>query len=138
MQVSEGRELLDPPLLRLENEAGNAYLSMLTTLYSEGLSSMREGAHVETRMLEHCSATLTSFEVHSTIPLLLLSKRPKLQSCTEDVVVVNLKRFDINICFCFKTEYEPHLNLQMLKLKDLLRNLVALFVKPFFLSFYLP
>ena len=63
MQVSESRELLDPPLLRLENEAGNAYLSMLTTLYSEGLSDVKQAAQVETRLLELCTATLDSFEV---------------------------------------------------------------------------
>lgn len=61
--MSESRELPDPPLLRLENEAGNAYLSMLTTLYSTGSTSVKQGANVETRLLELCTASLDSFEV---------------------------------------------------------------------------
>ena len=66
-QVLEVRELPDPPLLRLENEAGNAYLSMLSTLYSEGQAAVREGARVETRLLEWCNGTLDSFEVRHSI-----------------------------------------------------------------------
>lgn len=66
MQVSEGREIPDPPLLRLENEAGRAYLSMLTTLYMDGLPSVREAAKTEGRLLQHCSVTLDSFEVSKT------------------------------------------------------------------------
>ena len=33
-QVPEGKALLDPPLLRLEVEAGHAYLSLLLHLHS--------------------------------------------------------------------------------------------------------
>ena len=36
---------------------------MLTTMYSEGLTSMKEGADVETRLLGFCTASLDSFEV---------------------------------------------------------------------------
>ena len=67
MQVSESRELPDPPLLRLENEAGSAYLSMLTVLYSDGLLNVKKGADVETRLLELCCTTINSFEVISKL-----------------------------------------------------------------------
>lgn len=68
MQVIEARELPDPPLLRLENEAGNAYLSMLTTLYSEGQAAMIEGVQIESRLLHLCSAVLDSFEASLLLP----------------------------------------------------------------------
>ena len=40
---------------------------MLTTLYSEGLASMREGANVETRLLQFCTASLDIFEVRKLL-----------------------------------------------------------------------
>lgn len=63
LQVPEGRELPDPPLLRLENEAGHAYLSMLNTLYLAADEPVQQGIQVEDRLLDLCSATLSRFEV---------------------------------------------------------------------------
>lgn len=63
MQVPEGRGLKDPPLMHLENEAGRAYLSMLTTLYNSDLSHLSQGADVEARLLSFCSTTMQGFEV---------------------------------------------------------------------------
>lgn len=63
MQIAEGRELPDPPLLGLENEAGHAYLSMLNTLYLGGTENMKAGTDVEARLMSLCEATLDRFEV---------------------------------------------------------------------------
>ncbi len=65
-QVSEARELPDPPLLRLESEAGNAYLSMLATLYAAGDASLKQEVHVEPRLMKLCTSILNSFEVMVT------------------------------------------------------------------------
>ena len=62
LQVMEGRELPDPPLLRLESEAGHAYLSMLNTLYLSASQECKAGANVEPRLLQLCSANLERFE----------------------------------------------------------------------------
>ena len=62
LQVMEGRELPDPPLLRLESEAGHAYLSMLNTLYLSASQECKEGANVEPRLLQLCTANLERFE----------------------------------------------------------------------------
>lgn len=60
--MSEARELPDPPLLRLESEAGSAYLSMLATLYSAADAPLKQEVHVETRLLQLCTDILNSFE----------------------------------------------------------------------------
>ena len=62
-QVSESRELPDPPLLRLESEAGSAYLSMLATLYSAAEAPLKEEVQVENRLMQLCTDILNSFEV---------------------------------------------------------------------------
>ena len=64
MQVPEGKQLADPPLLRLESEACHAYLSMLLHLNAAGSGALRSAAHVEQR-LELCTANLDCFEVRA-------------------------------------------------------------------------
>lgn len=63
LQVADGRALPDPPLLRLENEAGRAYLSMLHTLYLSAPAEVSRGTDAEARLLTTCSAILDRFEV---------------------------------------------------------------------------
>ena len=53
----------EPPLLRLECEAGHAYLSMLLHLSSAGSPAVRSAAAVEDRLVALCAATLENFQV---------------------------------------------------------------------------
>ena len=62
-QVLEGKLLLDPPLLRLESEAGHAYLGLLLHLHSACSPPLREAARVEQRLAALCAANLAAFEV---------------------------------------------------------------------------
>ena len=62
-QVPEGKALLDPPLLRLEAEAGHAYLGLLLHLHSAASPQLREAADVEQRLAALCAANLAAFEV---------------------------------------------------------------------------
>ena len=47
----------------LENEAGKAYISMLTTIYVGASSELNDGTNVENRLLSFCSTTMQNFEV---------------------------------------------------------------------------
>ena len=63
MQVAEARRVADPPLMRVENEAGHAYLSMLLHLQSAGGASLQEAASILLRLLELCIENLQAFQV---------------------------------------------------------------------------
>ncbi len=60
--MPEGKLLLDPPLLRLESEAGHAYLSLLLHLHTAGSPQLRAAARVEARLAALCEANLAAFE----------------------------------------------------------------------------
>ena len=61
--MPEGKALLDPPLLRLEAEAGHAYLGLLLHLHSAASPQLRAAADVEQRLAALCAANLAAFEV---------------------------------------------------------------------------
>jgi len=66
--VPEGKLLLDPPLLRLESEAGHAYLSLLLHLHTAGSPPLRAAAAVEARLAALCEANLAAFEARPAPP----------------------------------------------------------------------
>ena len=93
LQVMEGRELPDPPLLRLESEAGHAYLSMLNTLYLSASQECKEGANVEPRLLQLCTANLERFEAG-----LLSGMLPGTSSITPGTIKFHHKMFCSTVC----------------------------------------
>ena len=71
-QVIETRRVTDPPLMRVENEAGHAYLSMLLHLSSSAGPSLQEAAGILSRLLSLCIENLKAFQVGHTTGLLVL------------------------------------------------------------------
>ena len=78
MQVPEVRRVADPPLMRVENEAGHAYLSLLLHLSQVGGAALQEAAGVRQRLLDLCVVTLDTFRVRPGHHLLILSWRSSL------------------------------------------------------------
>ena len=66
VQVADNRRLADPPLMRLESEAGHAYLSMLLQL-SASQTEVQQQADVEARLVTLSLATLQRFQVCSCL-----------------------------------------------------------------------
>jgi len=81
-QVPEGKLLLDPPLLRLESEAGHAYLSLLLHLHTAGSPPLRAAAAVEARLAALCEANLAAFEARPAPPQPLALAPGRLRPCS--------------------------------------------------------
>lgn len=61
-QVPADRCLPDPPLLRLEAEASQAYLSTLLHISTAGPEATRQACSVEARLVQLCMRNLERFE----------------------------------------------------------------------------
>jgi len=63
--VSEDRALPDPPLLRLEIESAQAYLSVLMSVLACGPEELRQEGDIEVRLADLCVHNLERFEQQS-------------------------------------------------------------------------
>ena len=66
LQVPVERSLPDPPLLNLEAEAANAYLSTLLHILAANSSEMQRVCAVESRLVRLCMRNLERFEQQAT------------------------------------------------------------------------